>query len=45
MEQGNMELEKALKARKAVRRRMCCLMVVLIVIMAVILGPVLGVFK
>jgi t-SNARE complex subunit (syntaxin) len=45
MEQGNLELEKALKARKAVRRRMCCLMIVLVIVMAVILGPVLGVFK
>jgi len=43
MKQGNVELEKALKARKAVRRKMCCLMVVLIVLFAIILGPVLGV--
>jgi len=44
MQSGNVELNKALKARKQARRRMCCAILCLVVVFAIILGPVLGAF-
>jgi syntaxin 1B/2/3 len=43
VESGNKQLNQALKAQKATRRRMCCFIVCLIVVLGLILGPVMGI--
>ena len=45
MKSANKELDKALKARKQTRRRMCCFIVCLVIVIVIILGPVLGILK